>query len=77
MFEVPGADPGPQPNSEFIASDYLTGMRDQRAEDLSSLSGEPDFVTILPQFSQSRIELERPKGYLRGSRGRRVHRIVW
>jgi len=77
MFEVPGADPGPQADTKIFASDHFSGMRDQRAEYLPRLSGEFDFVTVLPQFPRSRIELERPKGYFRRSRGLRERRIAW
>ena len=76
MFEVPGADPGPQPETKIFASDHFAGMRDQYAEYLPRLSGEFDFVTVLPQFARSRIEFERPEGYFRRSRGLPERRIA-
>jgi len=77
MLEVPGAHPGPQEHTKIFASDSFTGMRDQRAEYLPRLSREFELITVLPQFPGSRIELERPKGHFRGSRGLREHRIAW
>jgi hypothetical protein len=75
MFEVPRVHPGPQPDTKIFASNYFTGTCDQRGEYLPGLPWEFDFVSVLPQFPRSRIELERTKGYFRRSRGLREHRI--
>jgi hypothetical protein len=48
MFEVPRTDTGPQADAKIFAGDHFTGMRDQRAEYLPRLSGEFEFVTLLP-----------------------------